>query len=175
MSGVMIFCSVITAVTWIVWLVCRLTVGGMCERPELAENFVKADYLTRWYQMYQSKTVPFGVGSKCVTATYSLYDDETNIRVNNQVYDIASGSFGRNWKGGVPDGEPTRLFTAHCSEWTRGHCQAKPNFFRPYSDYNIVGIDFTDANGYSIVYGCETFLAGAIKLDFVWVLTKTAL
>ena len=28
--------------------------------------------------------------------------------------------------------------------------------------------------GYSIVYGCDTFLGGAIKLNWVWVLTRQA-
>ena len=174
MSGVMIFCWVMTAVTWTAWIVCRLTVGGMCDRPELADNFVATDYLGRWYQLYQSTTVPFG--GDCVTATYSLYDDEVNIRVDNQQYNIANAEFGNNWKDGPPPaGNPNRLFTAHCSEWTAGHCQVKPFFFAPYNDYKVVSFDNTDANGHSIVYGCDTFVAGAIKLDWVWVLTRTAI
>ena len=171
----MIFCTIMTVITWTGWIVARLTVGGMCERPELAENFVAADYLGRWYQMYQSTTVPFG-GGDCIEATYSLYDDGVNIRVNNQNYDIATDDFGGNWGGGVPPvGDPTTLFTAHCSDWTPGNCQVKPYWFTPYSAYKVVGIDFTDANGYSLVYGCNTLLAGAFKVDYMWVLTKTAL
>ena len=40
---------VLTAVAWTAWIVCRLTIGGMCDRPEPATNFDKSLYLGRWY------------------------------------------------------------------------------------------------------------------------------
>ena len=164
---------VLTCVAWTGWIVCRFTVGGMCAKPELASNFDKDLYLGRWYQMYQAKPVPFG--GDCITATYSDRDG-TNIRVNNQQYNPTTGSFGSNWKNGPPPaGGPDRLFKAHCSEFTTGHCQVKPFLFSPWNDYKIVDFD-PDVNlGYSLVYGCDTFVAGAVKLDWVWVITRSAL
>merc|ERR1711915_839835 len=121
--------------------------------------------------MYQATTVPFG--TDCITATYADKDG-TNIQVDNQQYTLATSSWG-NWKGTPPDGEPDRDFTAHCSDWRTGHCQVKPFFFSPYNDYKAVGFDEDQTNGFSIVYGCDTFIAGAIKLDWMWVITRQAL
>ena len=47
-----IIMMVLTCVAWITWIVCRFTIGGMCDRPELASNFEKSLYLGRWYQMF---------------------------------------------------------------------------------------------------------------------------
>ena len=164
---------VLTCVAWTAWIVCRLTVGGMCAKPSLASNFDKSLYLGRWYQMYQAKTVPFG--TDCITATYSDLDG-TNIRVNNQQFTLSKAPNGwGNWKGTPPAGGPDRLFKAHCSDWTTGHCQVKPFLFSPWNDYKVVDLD-TDPNlGYSLVYGCDTFIAGAVKLDWIWVITRQAL
>ena len=80
-SGWTITMMVLTIIAWTGWIGARLTVGGACEKPETASNFVKADYTGRWYQMYQATTVPFG--SDCITATYAD-EDGTNIQVDNQ-------------------------------------------------------------------------------------------
>merc|ERR1712113_663715 len=100
--------------------------------------------------------------------------DGTNIQVDNQQYLLETSTF-TNWDGTPPAGKPKKYFTAHCSDFTAGHCQVKPRFFSPYSDYKIVGFDSDQSTGYSIVYGCETFIAGAIKLDYMWVITRQAL
>ena len=39
----------------------------------------------------------------------------------------------------------------------------------------MIGFSPDTTNGYSIVYGCDTFVAGAIKLDWMWVVTRSAL
>ena len=74
-----------TSVLWASWLVLRLTVGGVCERPELVQNFDSKRYLGRWYEMYRDETV-VGQEADCATATYVL--DGTFIEVNNIEYDI---------------------------------------------------------------------------------------
>ena len=90
--------------------------------------------------------------------------------------DPATGNFGNNWKNGPPPaGEPDFFFSAHCSEWNPGHCQVKPFWFTPYNDYKVIGFDSDPTNGYSIVYGCDTYLAGAYIQDWSWVLTRPAL
>ena len=41
----------------------------------------------------------------------------------------------------------------------------------PWSDYSILD---TDYDSYSVVYACDTFFAGAVKFDWLWVITRTA-
>ena len=42
----------------------------------------------------------------------------------------------------------------------------------PWSDYSVV---YTDYTTHTVVYGCDTFLANAIKLEWLWSLTRTPL
>ena len=159
---------------WVAWAVARFTVGGSCNRPETAENFTKELYLGRWHQMFVGKETPFQ-DMECVSTTYAD-NDGTNIRVDNQSMDPATMDFGNNWQNGPPPaGEPKFFFSAHCSEWQPGFCQVKPFWFVPYNDYKVIGFDSDTANGYSIVYGCDTYLGGAYKQDWNWVLTRQAL
>merc|ERR1712228_409960 len=174
LTGWTIALLVLTVVGWTAWAIARFTVGGYCARPELAENFTKESYLGRWYEMYAGKTVPFEANKDCITATYADKDG-TNIRVDNQSYRISDGSFS-NWEDGTPPaGRPRKYFKAHCTDWIPGHCQVKPFWWNPWSDYKVVAYDPDPTNGYSIVYGCDTFLGGAIKLDYFWALTRSAL
>ena len=83
----------ITAVSWTLWIVARLTIGGMCDRPEPATNFDKSLYLGRWYQQFVGVEVPFGYD--CVTATYADKDG-TNIQVDNQSHTPYQTDFS-NW------------------------------------------------------------------------------
>ena len=112
--------------------------------------------------MFRDETVPFE-SHDCATATYfelpSNYIDVNNVEfdVTNQIY---------------PKGEEPGDARAQCSFWQSGLCQVKFFELAPWSDYKVVSTDYTS---YSIVYGCDTFLAGAIKLEWLWVLTRTAL
>ena len=49
-SGWTIVMMTLTSIGWAAWIVCRLTIGGMCDRPETAQNFTKESYLGRWNQ-----------------------------------------------------------------------------------------------------------------------------
>ena len=68
--------TVVTCVIWTVWLVARLTVGGLCASPPLADNFTKEAYLGRWHQQFVAKGR--FEWAECVTATYAAID-ETDI------------------------------------------------------------------------------------------------
>ena len=39
----------------------------------------------------------------------------------------------------------------------------------------MIGFDSDPSNGYVIVYGCDTYLGGAYKQDWNWILTREAL
>ena len=58
---------------------------------------------------------------------------------------------------------------AQCSSFRSGLCQVKFFELSPWSDYSIL---YTDYTTHSVVYGCDTFLAGAIKFDWLWALTR---
>ena len=86
----------LTALVWVGYLGARVTVGGMCERPTLVENFDRTQYLGRWYENVRAYDVPFEK-EDCATATYVAIDNNY-IEVNNIEYSIADAEF----KGGNP-------------------------------------------------------------------------
>ena len=80
-----------TGVTWLIWLVMRLTVGGLCERPKLVENFDLDRYVGRWYEFYRSYTVTFEK-EECTTATYVKLPNNY-VEVNNILWNIPEQRF----------------------------------------------------------------------------------
>ena len=91
-----VICGVITWIVWSAWLVARFTLGGWCERPRLEQEFDRARYLGRWYEMYREQTVPFE-SYDCATATY-VELPKNYIEVNNIEYSIQDKKF--------PKGDP---------------------------------------------------------------------
>ena len=45
----------------------------------------------------------------------------------------------------------------------------KFNVFQPWSDYSIL---YTDYESHSVVYGCDNFIGGMIRFDWLWTLTR---
>ena len=70
-----------TCIIWSAWLISYLSIGGLCDAPDLADNFEKEDYLGRWHQQFVAKGR--FEDFQCVTATYAPID-ETDIQVDNQ-------------------------------------------------------------------------------------------
>ena len=68
---------------------------------------------------------------------------------------------------GIPD--PGK---AQCSTFRSGLCQVKFFELSPWSDYSIL---YTDYTTHTVVYGCDTFLMNAIKLEWLWSLTRVPL
>ena len=83
--------------------------------------------------------------------------------MNNIEYNIEDGEFPKDT---VKPGK------AQCSSLRSGLCQVKFFELSPWSDYSIL---YTDYDTHSVVYGCDTFAAGAIKFDWLWSLTRTPL
>ena len=152
----------ITAALWLAWLILRLTIGGDCPRPELSSTFDRTAYLGRWYEMFRDTTVPFE-SHDCATATYYALDPNY-IDVNNIEYDTVNQEF--------PRGEEATPARAQCSFYRNGHCQVKFFELSPWSDYKVIDTDLTS---YSIVYGCDSFIAGMVKFEWLWVLTRDPL
>lgn len=152
--------TILTVVLWAGYLAARLTVGGLCERPQLVKNFDSDQYLGRWYEIYRSPN-PFE-SEDCATADYVRLPGNY-IEVNNIEYSIDQQ---KNLEG-IPD--PGK---AQCSSFRSGLCQVKFFELSPWSDYSIL---YTDYDTVSVVYGCDTFLGGALKLDWMWALTRDPL
>ena len=104
---------VLTCLAWSAWVVCRLTYGGLCARPSLADNYTDAAYIGYWHQQFVAKG-RFD-SAECVTATYAPIND-VDIQVNNQ----SPTNGWSNWNGTPPAGEPSRYFTAQSSAYQPG-------------------------------------------------------
>ena len=125
------------------------------------ENFNRKKYLGRWYEMYREKSVPFE-SEDCATATYRELD-WNYIEVNNIEYSLSEKKF--------PNGNPPSIEAkAQCSFFRSGLCQVSFNAFQPWSDYSIL---YTDYTTHSVVYGCDNYIAGMIRFDWLWTLTRT--
>ena len=95
---------------------------------------------------------------ECTTAVYILIEDGSTIFVKNAEYDFVTGQF-----GGVEG-------FATCSKFSDiGSCVVKFDFLMPPGGYRVLSTDYTT---YSIVYSCTPYLAGAICLNFLWVLSR---
>ena len=149
----------VTTFLWAGWFVLSLIFGGRCEQPELVQNFVSKKYLGRWYEIYREKSVPFEQ-EDCATATYRELDGNF-IEVNNIEYNIAESKWAAE--------NPTKPADAQCSAFRSGHCQVKFVWVQPWSDYKIL---YTDYTTHSVVYGCDTFVGGMVKFDWLWALTR---
>ena len=114
-------------------------------------------YMGRWYEFARSKNIPFERGT-CITADYSLPDpDKGKVDVTNTQYISETQTLDS------VQGE------AYCSKFESGQCGVKFNFFQPYGNYHIVDTDYTS---YSIVYSCSNFVAGALCVEFLWILSR---
>ena len=112
--------------------------------------------------MFREKTVPYE-DYDCATATY-VEQPPNYIDVYNVEYDRDGARF--------PRGDPPNLGVAQCSNFRSGLCQVKFFPISPWSDYSILETDYTTR---SVVYACDSFLGNAIKLDWLWVVTRDAL
>ena len=98
----------------------------------------------------------------CATARYVELPDNY-IEVNNVEFSISE----QKNIGGIPDPG-----LAQCSSFRSGLCQVRFFIISPWSDYSIMSTDYDD---HAVVYACDTFAAGMIKADWLWVLSRTAL
>ena len=107
-------------------------------------------------------TIPFEWGSSCVTATYgSTYAVGTEISVINRAYywPVWFLPFKAEGRAGcyTNDGECAVSFRS-------------PPDVTGTPNYNVLHTDYTS---YSVVYSCSDLLGGAMKNEYVWVLSRT--
>ena len=51
--------AILTFIIWTGYFSARLTVGGLCERPQLVKNFDADKFLGTWYETYRTYSTTF--------------------------------------------------------------------------------------------------------------------
>ena len=141
--------SVITGLNLVGYIGLRLMGQGMCDRPELVQNFDAEAYLGVWYELRRDKGITFESG-ECVTAEYSLNDDGSTVKVSNtQFFGFFDGT----------NGSENAIGEAQINQWTGGLLWV---YFFAYlgGGYHILDTDYT---GHAVVWTCENYGAGAFK------------
>ncbi|XP_002740541.1 apolipoprotein D-like [Saccoglossus kowalevskii] len=129
---------------------------GPCPTVVVQPDFNVDKYTGSWYEI-ERFPASFESGLKCNNATYWLKQDGT-IGVINSGIDIVTGERtsveGNAW---VPDPNvPAKL-------------KVKFRWWVPAGDYWVLR---TDYNTYSVVYSCDDFMFGFIKMEFAWILSR---
>jgi apolipoprotein D and lipocalin family protein len=128
----------------------RLLWGG-CSKPTLKSNFDVSQYDGLWYEIRRDAKTSFEKGGTCVTAQYTLNNDNTITVLNSQT------------KKGVRDSITGK---ASCNG---ANCGVKFNWYIPKGDYRVVDTDYTN---YAIVYSCEDYF-NIFKTEYLWVLARS--
>jgi len=146
--------------------VARTGYFGRCSvkpTPQTVSNFNIPEYMNRWYeQLRDVDSNRFGEAGDCVTATYSLNNDNT-VKVQNReyyLYQKTSNSVEGELRCINPDVE------AKCK------VRFGPKWFGDLGELNYWVLE-TDYTNYSIVYSCTEF-SGFFYGEFLWVLTREA-
>ncbi|XP_002740546.1 apolipoprotein D-like [Saccoglossus kowalevskii] len=129
---------------------------GSCPTVLVQQDFNVDNYTGWWYEI-ERFPASFESGLKCNNAKYWLKQDGT-IGVINSGIDIVTGEQtsieGDAW---VPDPNvPAKL-------------KVKFRWWMPAGDYWVLK---TDYDTYSVVYSCDDFIFGFIKMEYAWILSR---
>ena len=112
--------------------------------------------------MFRHYDVPYEYGD-CATATYT--EDKLNtIKIENVEYLIDEQKWPRN--DDFPVGKGIT------SGFRSGLNHVKFFELSPWANYIVLSTDYTS---YSIVYNCDPFVGGVVKIEYLWVLTRDQL
>ena len=112
--------------------------------------------------MFRHYDVPYEYGD-CATATYS--EDKLNtFKIENVEYLIDEQKWPRN--DDFPVGKGIS------SGFRSGLNHVKFFEASPWANYMVLATDYTS---YSIVYNCDPFVGGVVKIEYLWVLTRDQL
>ena len=166
-TNFMFFWTAITGLFWLIYVFMRVSpYGRTCPFSEGAANFDADKYTGRWYEFGRSDSVPkeWEVCS-CQHTTY-VKRENNFIDVLNVEYCIEEDQFSNAYEGWETDGN---VGSAQCSKWRNGLCQVKFFIMAPWANYEVISVDF---NEYSIVYSCTYNLAGALNIEYMWILSR---
>ena len=149
----------LTVLLWGAYLALRLTIGGTCPGVELQADFDRERYLGRWYEQFRHYDVPYEVAD-CATATYSTMP-LNQFEIDNVEWDLVNEEWPR---------DEFPLGKGIVSGFTSGLANVKFFPLAPWANYMVLE---TDYDNYSIVYNCDAFSGGMVKVEYLWVLSRT--
>jgi len=138
---------------------------GSCPDPPVQQDFDIERYMGKWFE-YEKFPNSFEMGSKCVTANYTLNADGTVIVLNGAIEELSYGMGLCPWyqsrvalgEGVVVDQrEPAKL-------------GVRFNPRAPIGKYWVLETDYVT---YSVVYSCSRYVeAIPVYTELAWVLTR---
>eukprot|EP00586_Coscinodiscus_wailesii_P001766 CAMPEP_0172492238 /NCGR_PEP_ID=MMETSP1066-20121228/23314_1 /TAXON_ID=671091 /ORGANISM="Coscinodiscus wailesii, Strain CCMP2513" /LENGTH=209 /DNA_ID=CAMNT_0013261741 /DNA_START=77 /DNA_END=706 /DNA_ORIENTATION=+ len=135
---------------------------GKCADPEVVTNFSLNEYLGQWYEVSRDEYTIFELWAKCVTAKYTLNDDNGNVLVRNNSYYRLTGWVGVNGEATLADPSSGE---ANLEVAFGGNVPSGDNI-----NYQVID---TDYEKYAIVYGGSEIVWGLACVETVWVLSRT--
>ena len=112
--------------------------------------------------MFRHYDVPYEYGD-CATATYTN-KSLNRFGIDNVEYLLDEKRWARD------DDFP--LGFGIVSGWRSGLLNVKFFELAPWANYMVLA---TDYENYSVVYNCDDFVGGMVKVEYMWILTREAL
>ncbi|CAF1007729.1 unnamed protein product [Adineta steineri] len=145
-----------STIVFIVLSIVNLSLASKCPTIVTQKDFDVTKYVGLWYEAYRSDII-FEVGSRCVNATYTPNSDGS-VAVWNQAVNILGDYTSIRGTARVKNAsEPAAFVVTFDSPLQKG-------------DYNVLTSNYVD---YSLVYACTNVPVLDIKLEFIWLLSRT--
>eukprot|EP00586_Coscinodiscus_wailesii_P004493 CAMPEP_0172487768 /NCGR_PEP_ID=MMETSP1066-20121228/16993_1 /TAXON_ID=671091 /ORGANISM="Coscinodiscus wailesii, Strain CCMP2513" /LENGTH=208 /DNA_ID=CAMNT_0013254583 /DNA_START=42 /DNA_END=668 /DNA_ORIENTATION=- len=134
---------------------------GKCADPDVVTNFSVNQYLGRWYEVSRDKYTIFELAAKCVTAKYTLKEDNGNVRVRNNSYYSLLGWVSVVGEAALADSSSGG---ADLEVAFGGNAPSGENI-----NYQVID---TDYDKYAVVYGGSQTAFGLACIESLWVLSR---
>ncbi|UJR23794.1 hypothetical protein I4U23_026771 [Adineta vaga] len=144
------------AITFVVLSFAGLSLAKECPKIVTQKVFDVTKYVGLWYEAYRSDII-FEIGSRCVNATYTPNPDGS-VAVWNQAVNLLGDYTSIRGTARVKNAsEPAAFVVTFDNPIQKG-------------DYNVITTNYAD---YALVYACRTIPILDVKLEFIWLLSRT--
>ncbi|CAF1066646.1 unnamed protein product [Rotaria sordida] len=134
----------------------NLSLANECPKIVTQKDFDVTKYVGLWYESYRNDII-FETGAKCVNATYTSNPDGTVAVWNQAINWLGEYTSIRGTAKPKSASEPGAFIVTFDSPLQKG-------------DYNVIKSNYVD---YSLVYACRNIPVLNIKLEFIWLLSRT--